>query len=90
MKRSPGEGTAALFPLDARRLDDRPPLLDLGAMQSTKLLWRLLVGREYLLANLAETRRHRRIGQGLHDSDINPMTSFGVPFGAQSPNHCEK
>src|SRR5260370_8732893 len=40
--------TSPLFRLDIGRLDDRPPLLDLGALKRRKRLRRLLVARRNL------------------------------------------
>src|SRR6266851_8279582 len=40
-----GFGKSLLFPLDVRRLDDRPPLLDLGLVKRSKRFRRLLVTR---------------------------------------------
>jgi hypothetical protein len=40
--------------LDAGRLDDGPPLLDLGLMEGAQGLGRLLLAREYLLAKVGE------------------------------------
>jgi hypothetical protein len=37
-----------------RRLDDRPPFLDLGLLQRRKRIGRLLMGREELFAEVAE------------------------------------
>src|SRR5688572_2775509 len=44
--------------LDSCRLDDRPPLLDLGLVVSAMRLRRLLVAREDALAEIGELRPH--------------------------------
>src|SRR2546428_2939433 len=58
------------FRLNVRRLDDRPPLLDLGLVEGAERFRRLLLGRENLLTKLGEPRPYRRIGQGLHHRGI--------------------
>src|SRR5215468_10532277 len=52
-----------LLRLDIRRLDDRPPLSDLGGLQRSQCLGRELVGREQLLAKLTQPLAHGRIGE---------------------------
>ena len=42
---------AGSLALDVRRLDDRPPLLDLGLLIRAERLWRLLLAREDLLSD---------------------------------------
>src|SRR5262249_16739991 len=52
--------------LDVRRLDDRPPLLDLGLLLRGKRLRRLFVARPDSLTQVGKPLAHRGIGQGLH------------------------
>src|SRR5712675_477246 len=61
---------ATSFRLDVRRLDDRPPLLDLGLLLGGERLWRLVLVRPDSLAQVSEPLAYRRIGQGLHDGDM--------------------
>ena len=56
--------------LDARRLDDGPPLLDLGLLVSGKRLRRLLLPRWKLKAHLHQSLFHLRITQGIPDRDV--------------------
>src|SRR4051812_20745235 len=51
--------------LDARGLDDRPPLLDLGPVVGSKSLGGLHVPRGNLLADVDEPLLHRRIAHRL-------------------------
>jgi hypothetical protein len=67
--------------LDVCRLDDRPPFLDGGAVQGAQRLWRLLVARRDLLAEIGEAPVDRGIGHRLDDATI----SAGVPFFTHSP-----
>src|SRR5262249_61337582 len=61
---------AISFRLDVRRLDDRPPLLDLGLLLGGERRWRLLLARQESLAQVGEPLAYRRIGQGLHKGDM--------------------
>src|SRR5262249_10572744 len=63
----------ALFGLDARRLDDRPPFLDLGLLVCVQRLRRLLLAREYPLTEVGEPRTHYRIRQRTHDRGIQSL-----------------
>jgi len=56
--------------LDAGRLDDRPPFLDLGLLQRGERFRRLLLVREYLLREIGEPRTHSRIGERIDDSNV--------------------
>src|SRR5439155_3364892 len=58
------------FPFDVRRLDDWPPLLDLGLLKGAKGLWCLLRAREDFIPQFAEPLAHRRVGQSLHGSGV--------------------
>src|SRR5438045_996824 len=49
------------FRLDVRRLDDRPPLLDLGLLLGGERLWRLLLARPDSLAQVGEPLAYQRI-----------------------------
>src|SRR5258706_589906 len=59
-----------LLHLDSGRLDDGPPLLDLGLVQRAQRLRRLLRAREDVLAEAGEARAHLRIGQRGDDRRI--------------------
>ena len=73
--------------LHARRLDDRPPFLDLGLLERREALGRLLLARRDVEPELGELRLHGRIGEHLRIAPLSlAMTSFGVPFGAKKPN----
>src|SRR6266496_2504369 len=63
VRRSVGHEPVSLFGLDARCLDDRPPLVDLGLVEGVKRFWSLLVGREYLLADVGEPLPYRWVGE---------------------------
>src|SRR5215467_3189711 len=52
-----------LFRLDIGRLDDWPPLLDLGALKRRKRLWRLLVARRNLQPEIGEPPTNGSIRQ---------------------------
>jgi hypothetical protein len=52
---------------DPGRLDDRPPLLDLGLVVGAERLRRLLITWENLLSKISEPRTHKRIGQCTYD-----------------------
>src|SRR4029077_19216901 len=69
------------IPPDVRRLDDRPPLLDLGLLLGGERLWRLLLARPDSLAQVGEPLAYCRIGQGLHDGYMsqNDACSPGIP-----------
>src|SRR5947208_748498 len=57
---------ASLRP-DVRRLDDRPPLFDLGLLLCGKRLRGLLVARPDFLTHVGKAPAHRWVGQALHD-----------------------
>jgi hypothetical protein len=50
--------TPGLFPLDARRLDDRPPLLNLGLLESAQRLGSLLFAWRNTLSEIRESLAH--------------------------------
>ena len=52
---------------DPGRLNDRPPLLDLGLVVGAERLRRLLITWENLLSKISEPRTHKRIGQCTYD-----------------------
>src|SRR6516165_1543398 len=60
----------ASFRLDVRRLDDRPPLLQLGPLKSAEGFRSLLVARRNLLTKVSTLLPRCRMGQGTHDSGI--------------------
>src|SRR6266849_1769261 len=59
-----------LFGFDARRLDDRPPLLDVGFLQRTEGFGCLLLARRNLILYIGEPLTHRRVCEGIHDGSI--------------------
>src|SRR5262249_18521523 len=59
-----------LLCLDARRLDDRPPFLDLGLVEGSQPLRRLLVAWHNLITQVYKPLAGRRIGQSLHDRRV--------------------
>src|SRR5215831_1025594 len=61
---------SASLGLDARRLDNRPPLLDFGLLKSGKRLRRLLVAGKNLHPEVAKARAYRRVRQSTHHSRI--------------------
>src|SRR5579864_1661473 len=56
--------------LDAGRLDDRPPLVELGLVVGGERLRVLLIGREYHLAEVFDFLLHGWSGQRRHDRGI--------------------
>src|SRR5215469_14620315 len=60
----------ALFRLDIRRLDDRPPFLDLGLLIGTKRLRRLPLALRNFKALLGEALTYSRIAQRAHGRGI--------------------
>ena len=50
--------------LDSQLLDDRPPFLGIGLLQSAKRLRRLLFAWENLVPDIDEARSHSGIGKG--------------------------
>src|ERR1017187_7376033 len=52
-----------LLHFDPCRLDDRPPLLDLGLVVAAERFRRLLITREDFLSKISEPGTHKRIGQ---------------------------
>src|SRR3984885_1224735 len=75
---------------DIGGLDDRPPFIGLRFLQGAEHVRRLLVARRYLLPKLAELLLHIRIGERGNGCRIElAKMSFGVPFGAHSPNQID-
>src|SRR5262245_10329954 len=66
---TPARGCGS-FHLDARCFDDRPPLLDLGLMVSTKRFRCLLLGWIDLLPDVGEPLAHGRIGKAFDNGFI--------------------
>src|SRR5262245_21806144 len=58
--------------LDARRLDDRPPLINVGSLQRSKHLRRLFLARRNFVLSIGETLAHLRDCQGMYDGGIEP------------------
>src|SRR5262249_59593263 len=52
-----------LSPLDVRRLEDRPPFLDLGLLLGGERFGRLLLARWNILALIGESLPHGCVGQ---------------------------
>src|SRR5215813_4594782 len=61
-----------LFRLDAGRLDDRPPLLDLSLMERGERLRRLLLRRHDLLAKVGEPLADSRFGERINGGGVEP------------------
>src|SRR5439155_14665353 len=66
--RMAGGGARGSLGLDG--LDDGPPLLDFGFVECAEGFGRLLVLREYLLAEVSEPTLHARISQSTRNSSI--------------------
>src|SRR5262245_58253020 len=66
----PGWRRRKLLCLDARRLDDRPPFLDLGLVEGSQPLRHLLVAWHNLITQVYKPLAGRRIGQSLHDRRV--------------------
>src|SRR5580658_788923 len=56
--------------LDARRLDDRPPFVDLGFLQRGERFRRELIGRWHFEGEIGDPLPQLRIGEGLNGSRI--------------------
>src|SRR5262249_20190930 len=63
-------GTECSFGPNIGRLDDRPPLFDLGFLQGGKRLRRLLLARRNFGADIPKARAHRSIGHCLDERRI--------------------
>src|SRR5512144_1034 len=69
--------------LDVSRLDDRPPLLDLGLVKSGQRLRRLFLARRDHVTEFREPLPHGWIGQRLDDGAIEPVNDLlGRAFGS--------
>jgi hypothetical protein len=55
--------TSGSLALDARGLDDRPPLLNFGLLESTERLRSLLFARRDPLSNIGEPPAHRGVSE---------------------------
>src|SRR5437764_8655713 len=55
---------------DPRRLDDRPPFLDLGLVEGAEGLGPLLIARENILAEIVQARAHGRVRKRIHDRSV--------------------
>src|SRR5258706_8749991 len=69
-ERSRGAGEDALVGLHPGRLDDRPPLVDLGLVVRRERGGRLLLGLWDFLAQVAQSLANRRVRQGLHEGGV--------------------
>src|SRR6185436_14459771 len=67
-----GRVTPSSLRLDARRLDDRMPLGDLGLVPGAERLRRLLLARRDFEAEIVEPLLHGRIGHGLDHGGVEP------------------
>src|SRR5438128_2386352 len=56
--------------LDARRLDDWPPLVDLGLLEGAERLRGELLARENLLREIDQFLPDGRVGQGRHSRAV--------------------
>src|SRR6516225_7700030 len=64
-----GDATLS-FRLNARRLDDRPPFLDLRFVEGSKPLGRLLLGRSHIQSEFGKARAHSRVCEGLRHRTV--------------------
>jgi len=72
--------------LDADRLDDRPPLVDLGLLMCAEGFRRLLLGWHGFLTLVSNRCRTSRSASADRTAKLSlAMTSLGVPFGTHSP-----
>src|SRR5262249_25061925 len=63
---------ASSLRLDVCRLNDRPPLLNLGPVKDSQRLWALLLAREQFLSQISKPLLHCRIGQCFENSGVQP------------------
>jgi hypothetical protein len=75
------------FSLYAGRLDDRPPLLDLGFLARTECLRCLLGERRHILAEIGEPFAHGRIGERIDCGRIELRNDIVRRASAPSPYH---
>src|SRR5215217_7657318 len=68
----PTEASDSSRRLDVSRLDQRPPLLDLGLVKCTQRLRRLLFARRNHVTQLRESLPHREIAERIHDRGVEP------------------
>src|SRR6516162_8513195 len=80
------EGGPAAWSLSlyARRLDNRPPFLDFSSVNGAERFRRLLLGRRNFHALIGDSPTYRRVGQCVHDSNIElgddvPRRALGGP-----------
>ena len=70
---------------DARSLDDRPPLLDLGPLQATERFRRLLLPRWDFTTGTGEPPTHRWVCQSVDDRGVEFRDNVrSVGLGSQS------
>jgi hypothetical protein len=70
-----------LFSVDVRRLEDRPPLFDLGLLLGGERFERLLLARWNVLTLIGKSLPYGWVGQSsLHRLLSLVMGSLGVPF----------
>src|SRR5689334_14003873 len=72
--KSPTSTSCAIwsFRLDAGRPNDRPPFLQLGAVQRSERLRRLLLARDDLIAEIGHALLDRGVTWGVDDGGIEP------------------
>jgi hypothetical protein len=77
--------SASLAP-DVRRLDDGPPLLDVGLLQCAEHSRRLLVARGHLISQVGELLNDARVGQRAHHCSIKLINDiFRCAPGRENP-----
>ena len=82
-------GAAELLRLDAGRLDDRPPLVDLGLLEFAQGLRRCSSSGKISCARSISFLRVDGLASALRSAPLSlAMISFGVPLGAHSA--CQK
>ena len=70
------------FRLEPRRLDDRPPPLDIGHVEGGERLRRLLLARDQLVSEASEPLAHDGSASASTSAALSlTTTAFGVPLG---------
>src|SRR6476659_3321166 len=80
----PTEASDSSRRLDVSRLDQRPPLLDLGLVKCTQPLRRLLFARSDHVTQLREPLPHRGSGERIHDRRVAPCAHL-LAVGLRDP-----
>jgi hypothetical protein len=77
--------------LDAGRLDDGPPFLDVGLLRGGQCLGRLLLAREKVQPKIAERCAYLGAARASTAAAFSlSMIGFGVPLGAKNANQAWK